>query len=408
MKKVLKYQSQRGLDYTNFFMADVRDGIGPFLGIYLLSTHNWNVKDIGIVTSIAGFAGVIAQTPAGTLVDKIKNKKTILIIASLLIGLGTVINLIKPNMFFVTLSQIIVGVSATIVGPALAGITLGLVGYKKLEQRTGRNEMFNHSGNVVSALISGLIGYYIGLQGIFIYTLILSLAGVASLQLINNKEINYNLSRGSIAKDDSKLTTSRKKVLLQPLLLIFILCCVLFHFANAAMLPMAGQYIVSVNKVDASIYMAACIVMAQLIMVPVAAYCGKKSTSGRKWLMIICFAILPLRGFLFTLSAAPFYVTAVQVLDGISAGIFGVVNILIIADLTKGSGHFNFINGIVITAVGIGAACSNVVAGYIANAFSFQTAFLFLAAVAAVALLIYIFFMKETYLPQREVYKPDT
>lgn len=397
MKKLLKYQSLCGLDYTNFFLADVRDGIGPFLGIYLLSAHHWNLRDIGIVSSIATFAGVLAQTPAGAFVDKVKNKKIVIIIASLLIGLGTTIILIKANYFFVTLSQIIVGIAATVVGPAIAGITLGLVGYKKLEQRTGRNEMFNHGGNVASALLSGLIGYYIGLKGIFIFTFILSLASVVSVQLINNKEVDYHLSRGSITKDDNKTITPRIKVLLQPLLIIFIVCCVLFHFANAAMLPLAGQYIVSVNKVNASVYMSACIVIAQFIMVPVAAWCGKKSTSGRMWLMIICFAILPLRGFLFTLSANPYYVTGVQVLDGISAGIFGVVAILIIADLTKGSGHFNFVNGVLITAVGLGASCSNVVAGYIAGAFSFETAFLFLGAVAAIALLIYIFFMKETY-----------
>lgn len=402
MKKLLKFQSLKGLDFTNFFLADVRDGIGPFLGIYLLSTKQWNLSEIGLVISIAGFVGVLAQTPAGALVDKLKNKKAAIVVASLLIGLGTTIILIKPSFFFVTLSQVIVGVAATVVAPALAGITLGLVGYKKLEQRTARNEVFNHSGNVVSAVISGLIGYYMGLKGIFIFTLMLSVASVISLQLINNKEVDYNLSRGSIAKDNTKSNTPRKKVLLQPLLIIFTVCVVLFHFANAAMLPLAGQYIVSVTKADASVYMAACIVIAQLIMVPVAAYCGKKSTGGRKWLMVVCFAVLPVRGFLFTLSANPFYVTGVQVLDGISAGIFGVVAILIIADLTKGSGHFNFVNGVVITAIGLGAASSNVVAGYFAHTYSFTTAFLFLSAVAAIALLIYIFFMKETYQPNQE------
>lgn len=394
-----KFRSLRGLDYINFSLADVRDGIGPFLGIYLLSVHHWNLKDIGIVSSIATFAGVIVQTPAGAFTDRFKNKKIILAIASLLIGFGTLLILINPNYSVVIASQVIVGIAATFVGPSVAAMTLGLVGYKKLEARTGRNEMFNHGGNVSSALISGLIGYYIGLKGIFIFTLILSIVSVICLQLINNDEIDYKLSRGSLAKDNTENAADSAKVLRQPLFIIFTVCCVLYHFANAAMLPMAGQYIVSANKVDASVYMSACIVIAQLFMVPTAAWCSRKAIDGRKWLMLVCFAVLPIRGLLYTLSANPFFITSVQILDGISAGIFGVVSILIIADLTKGSGHFNLANGILITAIGLGASFSNVAAGYIANMYSFKITFLFLSAVAALAFVICLFFMKETYNP---------
>lgn len=394
-----KTRSLRGLDYINFSLADVRDGIGPFLGIYLLSVHHWNLKDIGIVSSIATFAGVVVQTPAGAFTDRFKNKKVILAIASLLIGFGTLLILIKPSYSVVIASQVIVGIAATFVGPSVAAMTLGLVGYKKLEARTGRNEMFNHGGNVSSALISGLIGYYIGLKGIFIFTLILSIVSIICLQLINNEEIDYKLSRGSLAKDDTQNADDSAKVLRQPLFIIFTVCCVLYHFANAAMLPMAGQYIVSANKVDASVYMSACIVIAQLFMVPTAAWCSQKATNGRKWLMLVCFAVLPIRGLLYTLSANPFFITSVQVLDGISAGIFGVVSILIVADLTKGSGHFNLANGILITAIGLGASFSNVAAGYIANIFSFKITFLFLSAVAALAFMICLLFMKETYNP---------
>ncbi|MBE9463926.1 MFS transporter [Dyadobacter subterraneus] len=399
MMSQLKSRSLRGLDYINFSLADVRDGIGPFLGIYLLSVHHWNLKDIGIVSSIATFAGVVVQTPAGAFTDRFKNKKIILAIASLLIGFGTLLILIKPDYSVVIVSQVIVGIAATFVGPSVAAMTLGLVGYKKLEARTGRNEMFNHSGNVSSALISGLIGYYIGLKGIFIFTLVLSIVSVICLQLIDNDEIDYKLSRGSLAKDESENSGDSAEVLRQPLFIIFTVCCVLYHFANAAMLPMAGQYIVSENKVDASVYMSACIVIAQLFMVPTAAWCSRKAVDGRKWLMLVCFAILPIRGLLYTFSANPFFITSVQVLDGISAGIFGVVSILIIADLTKGSGHFNLANGILITAVGLGASFSNVAAGYIANVFSFKIAFLFLSAVAALAFVICLYFMKETYNP---------
>ncbi|WP_221391570.1 MFS transporter [Dyadobacter sp. NIV53] len=399
---VSKSRSLRGLDFINFTLADVRDGIGPFLGIYLLSSQHWNLKDIGLVTSIATFAGVVIQTPAGAFTDRFKNKKIIVGTASLLIGAGTLLILLKPGYTVVVASQVIVGIAATFIAPSIAAMTLGLVGYKKLEQRTGRNEMFNHSGNVTSAVISGLIGYYLGLQGIFIFTLLLSFASVFFLRFIDNEEIDYQLSRGSYSKDKAPGLKSSLNIISNRLFIVFTTCCVLYHFANAAMLPLAGQYIVSANKVDASVYMSACIVLAQLVMVPTAAWCSHKSTSGRKWLMLVCFAALPVRGLLYTLSPNPYFITSVQVLDGFSAGIFGVVSILIVADLTKGSGHFNLANGILITAVGLGASLSNVAGGYIANMFSFKYAFLFLSAVAALAFIICLLFMKETYEPDTQ------
>ncbi|HEV7379138.1 MAG TPA: MFS transporter, partial [Dyadobacter sp.] len=294
---------------------------------------------------------------------------------------------------------VIVGMAATFIAPSIAAMTLGLVGYEKLEQRTGRNEMFNHGENVTSALISGVIGYYFGLQAIFIFTFLLSLMSILFLRFIDKSQINHQLSRGSLADGDEPGAQSYRSIISNPLFLIFTTCCVLYHFANAAMLPLAGQYIVSANKVDASVYMSACIVIAQLVMVPTAAWCSHKSRHGRKWLMLVCFAALPVRGILYTISPNPYFITSVQILDGLSAGIFGVVSILIIADLTKGSGRFNLANGILITAVGLGASLSNAAGGYIANAYSFRHAFLFLSGTAALAFFICLFFMKETYHP---------
>ena len=395
-------RSLRGLDLISFTLADVRDGIGPFLGIYLLSSQHWNLRDIGIATSLATFAGVLVQTPAGAMVDRFKNKKLIIGIASLLVGFGTLLILIKPSQTVVLASQVIVGIAATFIAPSIAAMTLGLVGYGKLEARTGRNEMFNHGGNVASALISGVIGYYLGLQAIFVFTFLLSFTSAILLRFINNDDIDYQLSRGSLSDEKKPDIKSAGGIITNPLFLIFTTCCVLYHFANAAMLPLAGQYIVSANKVDASVYMSACIVIAQLVMVPTAAWCSQKSTNGRKWLMLICFAALPVRGLLYTISPNPYFITSVQILDGLSAGIFGVVSILIIADLTKGSGHFNLANGILITAVGLGASLSNVAGGYIANMYSFRYAFLFLSATAALAFIICLLFMKETYKPDAQ------
>jgi MFS family permease len=180
-------------------------------------------------------------------------------------------------------------------------------------------------------------------------------------------------------------------------ILIFAAAVTLFHFANAAMLPLAGQLLTRDHESFASLNMSACIVAAQLIMIPVAFLSGKYGESwGRKPVFLIGFAILPIRGFLYILSHDPFYIVAVQLLDGIGAGIFGVLSVVVVADLTRGTGRYNLVLGAMATALGIGASLSNVVSGYIVNAWGFNTGFLFLASVAALALTIFGLMMPET------------
>jgi predicted MFS family arabinose efflux permease len=223
----------------------------------------------------------------------------------------------------------------------------------------------------------------------------LSLLSILALQKIDRNEIDHALARGAVQDDDKKI--AGKKFLRSTPFLVFTASAVLFHFANAAMLPLAGQYIVARNNnVNASVYMSACIIVAQLVMVPVALFCGRFSSRGRKPWMIICFLALPLRGFLYTLSADPYYITSIQILDGLAAGIFGVMSVLTIADITKGTGQFNLANSILITAVGIGASLSGAVAGFVAQEFSIEVAFLFLSGVALAALIVYGIFMRET------------
>jgi MFS family permease len=85
-----------------------------------------------------------------------------------------------------------------------------------------------------------------------------------------------------------------------------------------------------------------------------------------------------------------------QILDGVGAGIFGVVSVLVIADLTQGTGRFNLTLGAISTAVGIGASLSQGIAGSIVHHFGSNTGFLFLAAVAAAAFGVLYFLMPET------------
>ena len=143
--------------------------------------------------------------------------------------------------------------------------------------------------------------------------------------------------------------------------------------------------------------MSACIVAAQAVMVPMAMLVGRKADVwGRKPLFLAGFAILSLRGFLYPLSDDRYWLFAVQSLDGVGAGLYGALFPLIVADLTRGTGHFNLAQGAVITAQGIGAALSTSLAGLVVVHAGYSAAFLVLAGIAASGFLLYFFGMPET------------
>ncbi len=189
---------------------------------------------------------------------------------------------------------------------------------------------------------------------------------------------------------------------------IFGLCVVLIQFANAAMLPLVGQVLSQRNDHSAPLYMSACIVTAQLVMMPVAAWAGRACTvHGRKWVLMIGFSVLPIRGVLYTLTGDPIALIAIEILDGVGAGIFGVAAVLVVADLTRGTGRFNLTNGAIGTATSLGASLSHVVSGLIVQHVGYDVAFLALSAVASIALGCLWIAMPETSDARRSVAPGD-
>ncbi len=349
--------------------------------------------------SVMGIANLLAATPCGALVDAVKKKRLLIVAGALLMGVGCTFITIFPNFYFINAAQIVTGVVSALFAPAVAAITLGIVGQQMFAIRIGRNEVFNHAGNVATALLAGIVGYLLGQEWIFYLVAIIGGASAVSVLFIRNDDIDYLRSRGGALKitPDGVVALSVRALFADRKILIFAAAVTLFHFANAAMLPLAGQLLTRDHESFASLNMSACIVAAQLIMIPVAFLSGKYGESwGRKPVFLIGFAILPIRGFLYILSQDPFYIVAVQLLDGIGAGIFGVLSVVVIADLTRGTGRYNLVLGAMATATGIGASLSDVVSGYIVNAWGFNTGFLFLASVAALALTIFGLMMPET------------
>jgi predicted MFS family arabinose efflux permease len=391
----------RALDAVNFLMADVHTGVGPFVAIYLAASLHWNPRDIGVALSAAGIAGLVAQTPVGAFVDVLRYKREALAVGTALLGIGALAIVFFHSFAEILAAQITMGVVGTFFPPAMAGMTLGIVGRRGLDLRIGRNETFNHAGNVFAAVIAGLLGYWIARRYIFYSTAVFCAVTIVAIFFIRSKEIDFQRSRGYESGEGAKKTDGAVSGFLEVLtnrsLLIFTISVVLFHFANAAMLPLIGEKLSRGHPRESSLYVAVCIVGAQTVMIPVALAAGRFAHSwGRKAVFLIGFAALPIRGTLYTLTDNPYFLVGVQLMDGIGAAIFGVVSVLVIADLTRGTGRFNFTQGVVATATGLGASLSNGITGFIAQRAGFNAAFLFLAGVATFALSMFWVFMPET------------
>ena len=392
-----------GIDALNVFLADVRDGLGPYLAIYLTMRH-WDPGRIGIAMAAMGIATVAAQTPAGAFIDRTRHKRLAIAAAAAAVAVGAIAMVLRPTFPTILAAQVLMGASSSIFGPAIAAITLGLVGHACLPRRTGRNEAFNHAGNVGAAALAMVIGDYIAYEGIFYLLAGMCLATIVATRFIRPEEIDHELARGAAAADEPETTSGSGSRVAGSAscfgdrrILVFSASVVLFHFANAAMLPLAGQKLSHGHEHGAAGYMSACIIAAQLVMVPIALLAGRLAVSwGRRPVFLAGFAILPIRGILYTMTSSPYALVGIQLLDGIGAGIFGVVGTLVIADLTRGTGRFNLMQGALATATGIGASASNLMTGFVVRAGGYDTGFLVLAAIAAVALVFYGLAMPET------------
>jgi predicted MFS family arabinose efflux permease len=389
-------QSLRGLDWLNFFLADVQSGVGPFLAIYLAGS-GWNEQTIGIALTGGGIAGIIAQTPAGALADRVRSKRALIAGGVIALAIGALMIAIHPSFWSVMSAQMLIGVSSSVFGPTVVAISLGLVGRELFGRRQGRNQTFNSAGNVIAAVSMGLIGYFLSNRGIFFFVVAFTIPTLWALARIRSKEIDFEVARGSDNGTHRADSSSIAHLLKDRRLVVFLICAVLFHFANAAMLPLLGEMLSKGHGRTSMMFMSGCVVTTQVVVTLLASWSGIKAGQwGRKPLLLIAFGVLPLRGVLYTLTSAASALIAIQVLDGIAAAIFGVVSVLVIADLTQGTGRFNLTLGAVTTAVGIGAALSQSIAGRIVHRFGYHAGFLFLAAVAALAFILLLMAMPET------------
>ena len=411
-----KKGSIQALRALSFFLADVQNGMGPYMALFLQSSVHWNQAQIGSALAAGNIAQVLAQTPAGALIDRLRQKRGLLLIGIGLIALAVLATALFTTKTVVMSGQALVGVAGAIFPLCLSAIALGLVGRKNFDQAQGTNQAFNAAGNMFAALALGAVGYYLNLRWMFYFVGILCVGAVLCVLRIKGDDIDFDLARGAdkgaaatpgaapaapskrIGASLQELFGGLRDLLKQKPVVVFLVSAVIFHFANAAMVPLVTQLLAKgVGAKQAVLFTSGYMLASQLVFMVVAAASGKLAGKlGRKPLFLFGFAALAARGVLYTLSHHPAALIAVQCMDGLGAGIFGVVGVLIIADLTKGTGRFNAAQGAIATAQGIGAFLSNSVAGYLARSQGDNFAFLALTGIAAVGLVVFWVFMPET------------
>jgi MFS family permease len=406
-------RSERGLDWFTFFVADIQTGFGPFLAVYL-TTQKWNQADIGLILAIGSLAGLISQLPAGWLVDMAPSKRRVAMLAIVGIGISALLIALFPSFLGILIAKLLHVASSSVLGPAIAAITLGLVGHAAVGPRLGRNARFASIGNGLAAGAMGATGYLISPQAVFLVTAVLALPTLLALVQIRESDIDSVLADGGIVAREP--SAGPAPVLIGQLLgkrslLVLTFALFLFHAANAAMLPLVGtemamrsdRFVLPIlgSEIDmgqwASALVAVCIVVPQLMVALIAPGVGRLAVRrGRRPVLLLGFAALPARAAILAFNSDPWVIVAAQMLDGICGAVLGVLVPLSLADITRGSGRFNLAQGIAASATGIGAALSAAVAGYLAAKFGSGTAFLGLAITAAAAFVTLLVAMPET------------
>ncbi len=402
VRHAVSARSLRALDWLNFFVANVQTGFGPFIASYLAS-HKWTQGEIGMVLSIGTISAMVSQVPGGAAVDALKNKKGAAAWAIAAIILSAVLLAASPTVVPVIAAEVFHGFASCMLVPAMAAISFALVGRESLGDRRGRNARCASLGSAVAAGLMGLTGEYFSARAVFWLTAALALPALVALAMIEPTHHHHHAApRASARSDEADEDEDEERETLRELLrdkrmLIFAACVVLFHLSNAAMLNLAAGEVTAGMGENVQLVIAACIIVPQAIVAMLSPWVGRSAQRwGRRPILLLGFAALPLRALLFAGVSSPYLLVPVQMLDGISAAVFGVMLPLIAADVAGGKGRYNLCIGLFGLAAGVGATLSTALAGFAADHFGNAMSFFGLAAAGALATLLVWFAMPET------------
>ena len=380
----------RALDLINFLQAAVQSGFGPFISVYLTAAH-WTQKDIGFALSVGTIALMASQVPAGALIDAMRSRRFALALATVGLLLGAAMMAVAPTLPMVLASQILHSFATSMSVPAIAALSLAVVGRREIGERMGRNARWGSIGNALAAAAMGWIGYTLSYRAVFVLAAVLAVPAIAALRFLppatprheHHAHRAQRLPLGALFRHRG--------------LIVYAGCALFFQLANAAMLPLVAAEMTKRSGTRATLIIAVAIVVPQIVVAVFSPLIGRLAgVTGRRILLVVGFLALPARALAFAVTATPALVLVLQVLDGVAGAVFGVLTPLIAADISGDSGRFNLALGIIGLAGGIGAAISTTLAGVMSDQWGTAYAFFGLAGAGAAATLTAALAMPET------------
>ncbi|MHC9419655.1 MFS transporter [Sphingomonas citri] len=390
-------RATRALQALNFFMADMQAGIGPFLGVFL-QQRGWTAGPIGTVMTAGGVAGMVMTVPAGAMIDATEKKRLIVIVTGICTVMASFLILLSQSGWVVTVSQVATAIAGAAIGPAVTGMTLGIVRQRGFNAQNGRNQAWNHAGNMVGAGLSGWLGWRFGMPAIFYLAAAFGLLAILCVLSIPERAIDHDAARGLETKggdgaDAAGAAQGFRALLDNRPMLILAAALACFHLGNGAMLPLYGLAVVGAGKGNPALFTATTVMVAQGVMVITSLLAMRMAAGRGYWLvLLISFAALPLRGALAGSFIEHWGVWPVQALDGIGAGLQSVAVPGLVACLLDGTGRVNVGQGAVMTVQGVGASLSPAIGGWLAQALGYRVAFYVLGSFALASLALWIGF----------------
>jgi MFS family permease len=386
------------LDWVNFLLADVRGGFGAFLIVFLVTHAHWSQATVGAVLTISGLTGVMLHPSVGALIDRIRAKRALLIAGTIALPACGLAIVWAPNTPVVFAADVTMAVLGGVFAPVVAAMTVGLCDKGALAARIGRNAVFDRAGNVFIAVVVGAVGTIFSQQASFLLMPVFAGLAIAAVLAIPARAIDHARARGLEQEDaESPRQPEDWRALLRSRpLVVFAVAAAIFSFANGPLLQLVAQKLALAHPGFESGLTSGAIIVTQLATIPMAMLVARANTLGRKPLLIIAFAAPPLRALLCAAFDNPYWLLGAQVLDGVGAGLYEALLPLVLADIMIGTGRYSFARGVLGAIQGIGGSIGQGAGGVLVAAFGYTAAFLALAAVAIVALLMMVVAMPET------------
>jgi MFS family permease len=389
------------LSLLNLLVANMQTGFGAFISVHLTSV-GWDPGRIGLVLSAGTIASIVAQVPAGMLVDASSFKRNVAAAGILGAMLALLVLAMAPGVPLVLAAMLIAGASGPLLTLSIAAITLALTPQPKLGERLGMNARFAAIGAASGAGLLGLIGTTFSPAAVFVTATAVGVPALWVLFNIRRRDLllapqHTDHLAAPIPAYRRRPAARKWRVLLDRRLIAFVACAAAFHLSNAALLPLAAADAARRAGDLADLITGAATVVPQVLVAMLSPWVGRTANKrGRRFILLLGFAALPTRALLFAFDGSAQLLVPEQALDGVSAAVFGVLMPLVVADITHNKGRFNLALGVVGVAASVGATASNTLAGAIADAAGLQYAFFALATAGAGATALVWLIMPET------------